>query len=396
MRVAHLTTVDSSLRFLLLAQLEAVIAQGGEAVGISAPGPFVADLEEAGVGHRALPSSTRGMNPMADLRAARQLWRLLRAEKFDVLHTHNPKPGLYGRVLGRLAGVPIVVHTTHGLYAAPDDGRLKRALVYALEAVASRFSDLELVQNPEDLALMARLRLVPPQRARLLGNGVDLARFDPERFGSGPRARLRHELGFGVDQVVVGAVGRLVAEKGYAELLDATARLSHDYGLMIVGPEDPEKADALPHDLVEAARARGVRFLGLRADVDELYSAMDVFVLPSHREGLPRAAIEAAAMGLPIVATDIRGCRQVVEHGVNGLLVPVGDVTALADAVGRLAADDALRTRMGEAGRTRAGAHFDEREVVRIVLEAYQELADRKARGGRARRRAPEPTRPPR
>lgn len=378
MKVAHLTTVDSTLRFLLLAQLKAVIAQGGEAVGISAPGPFVAELAEAGVGHRALPSSTRGMDPVADLKAAKELWKLLRAERFDVLHTHNPKPGLYGRVLGRLAGVPMIVHTTHGLYAAPDDHWLKRAVVYLLEAVACRFSDLELVQNPEDLALMTRLRLVRRGRARLLGNGVDLERFDPERFGAAHRTRLRRELGFTDDHIVVGTVGRLVAEKGYPELLEAAARLGDRYRLLVIGPGDPQKADALSTGLVQAARARGVRFLGLRADVDALYPVMDIFVLPSHREGFPRAAIEAAASGLPIVATDIRGCRQVVEHGVNGLLVPVGDPGSLVDAIRRLAQDQALRARMGRAGRERACERFDENGVVRVVLTAYQDVAGSK------------------
>lgn len=149
MKVAHLTTVDLSLRYLVFSQMLAVRDAGGEAIGISAPGPWVDELEAAGIRHIPLHSSTRGMDIPADLRAARQLWKILRRENLDVLHTHNPKPGLYGRVLGRLAGVPIVVNTVHDLYATPDDPLPKRALFYALEAFASRFSDAELVQNPE-------------------------------------------------------------------------------------------------------------------------------------------------------------------------------------------------------------------------------------------------------
>ena len=177
LKVAHLTTVDMSLRYLLLPQLLAVIDAGGESVGISAPGPWVPELEDLGIRHRALESSTRSFSVLADLRAARELWRVLREERPDVLHTHNPKPGLYGRVVGRLARVPIVVNTVHGLYATPDDPWAKRTLVYGLEALAARWSDAELVQNPEDLALLRRLRISP--KAQLLGNGVDLVRFDP-------------------------------------------------------------------------------------------------------------------------------------------------------------------------------------------------------------------------
>lgn len=387
MRVAHLTTVDTSLRYLLFPQLLAVVAEGGEAVGISAPGMWVGELTEAGVSHRPLPSSTRGMNPWSDLQAARELWRVLREEHFDVLHTHNPKPGLYGRVVGRLAGVPIVVHTTHGLFATTEDRWSKRALVYLAEAFASRFSDAELVQNPEDLDLMNRLRLVPRRRAALLGNGVDLGRFDPDGPAADRRAALRAELGAGPDQVVVGTVGRLVREKGYPELFDAAEQLGRRYLVVAIGQDDPDKADALSAQLIDQARSRGVCFLGMRADVEGLYAAMDVFVLASHREGLPRAAMEAAAMGLPAVVTDVRGCRQVVEHDVTGLLVPVRDPTALAGAVRRLGEDVGLRQRMGAAGRQRALRHFDERQVVAKVMATYGEVARRKGLEVPARRR---------
>ena len=376
MKVAHLTTVDMSLRYLLLPQLRAVVDAGGDAVGISAPGPWVAELEACGIRHRALASSTRSFAPLADLRAARELWRVLREERPDVLHTHNPKPGLYGRIVGRLTGVPIVVNTVHGLYAAPDDPLPKRALVYALEAVAARFSHAELVQNPEDLALLRRFRISP--KAQLLGNGVDLVRFDPARVSAAQRVALRAELGVRDDQVLIGTVGRLVREKGYPELFEAMRML--DAGLFVlvcVGGDDPEKADSLAPDLVDAARASGVRFLGHRDDVDDLLGAFDGFVLASHREGFPRAAMEAAAMGLPIVATDIRGCREVVEQDVNGALVPVRDPAAIAAALTRLA-DPQRRERYGRASRAIAATRFDERAVVQRVLAAYDAVARRK------------------
>lgn len=380
MKVAHLTTVDMSLRYLLLAQMRAVIDGGGEVIGISAPGPWVDELESLGIRHRALGSSTRSFDPLADLRAARELWQVLRDEAPDVLHTHNPKPGLYGRVVGRLAGVPIVVNTVHGLYAAPDDRWVKRMAVYTLEGVAARFSDAELVQNPEDLAQLHRWWISP--RAQLLGNGVDLARFDRARVPAGTRDALRSELGIRPGQVAVTTVGRLVREKGYPELLAAMRILDPDrFVLVCVGGDDSEKADALPHALVESARAHGVRVLGHRDDVVEILAASDVFVLASHREGFPRAAMEAAAMGLPIVATDVRGCREVVEQGVNGVLVPVRDPVAIASAVESFA-DEARRAAFGQASRARARAHFDERAVVEKVLATYARLARAKDLAG--------------
>jgi glycosyltransferase involved in cell wall biosynthesis len=374
--VAHLTTVDMSLRFLVLAQLRAVRDRGGRAIGISAPGPWVSELEAEGIEHFALRSSTRSMSVTSDARAARELWTIVRRERVDVLHTHNPKPGLYGRIVGRAARVTIVVNTVHGLYATEEDPFAKRALVYGLEGIAARCSDAELFQNPEDLALMQRLHCT--RRARLLGNGVDLERFDPARFSDRDRATLRAELGADDDTILVGAVGRLVAEKGYPELFDAMERLPDRFRLVVVGGVDPEKPDSLSPEVIDRARARGVQLLGHRDDVDRLYAAMDAFVLASHREGFPRAAMEASAMALPVVATDVRGCREVVDPGVTGALVPVRDPAGLADALRGLE-DPARRTQLGAAARARALRCFDEATVVDLVLHTYREIASRKS-----------------
>lgn len=371
MKIIHVTTTDMSLRFLLLAQLSAAVERGDEVIGVSAAGSHVPALEGCGMRHIALEGSTRSMNLLADLRAARHLWRIVRQERPDVLHTHNPKPGVYGRVVGRLAGVPAVVNTVHGLYATPSDPLPRRLVVYALEGAASRFSHAELVQNPEDLALLQRLRLVPRRKLRLLGNGVDLARFRPGVLGSRGRQELRAELGIRPEEVVIGTVGRLVYEKGYAELFAAAERLRPGARLVVIGPEDPEKADAVPRSVMEEAGRSGVLFLGHRDDVERFYAVFDVFALPSHREGYPRAAMEAAASGLPLVATDIRGCRQVVEHGKNGFLVPVRQPDALAEALARLTMSEGLRAQMGRQSRVRAEEQFDEGRIVATVMATY-------------------------
>jgi glycosyltransferase involved in cell wall biosynthesis len=313
-----------------------------------------------------------------DVRAAIELLRILRRERIDILHTHNPKPGFYGRILGGWAKVPIVVNTVHGLYATPEDSWPKRLLVYLLEAVASWFSDAELYQSSEDFDLIKRLPGFARRKAQFLGNGVDLSRFGPVGPPGHDRAAIRAMLGLGEGEIAVGTVGRLVAEKGYLELFAATRQLDSSYVVFVIGPNDPDKPDALTEASMAAARADGVHFLGMRTDVEDLYRALDIFVLPSHREGFPRSAMEAAATGLPVVASDIRGCREVVVDGVNGLLIPVGDATALAGAVIRLGSDPQLRMRMGEEGIARAKAYFDENVIVETVLNAYRGLARKK------------------
>ena len=150
LRVAHLTTVDMSLALLLGTELAVDVEAGHRVFGISAPGPYVDRVEALGVTHVPVRSLTRSWAPASDLAAFRQLVRTLRSLDLDVLHTHNPKTGVMGRVAGRLTGVPVVVNTCHGLWAGPEDTLAKRAFVYGLEALAARFSDFELFQNAED------------------------------------------------------------------------------------------------------------------------------------------------------------------------------------------------------------------------------------------------------
>ncbi|WP_431677591.1 glycosyltransferase family 4 protein [Kitasatospora sp. KL5] len=365
LRVAHLTTVDMSLQLLLATELTVDVEAGFETYGISAPGPYVPQLEAIGVRHEPLHSLTRSWQPRADAAAGRELLAVLRRIRPDVLHTHNPKTGVLGRILGRLAGVPVVVNTCHGLWAQAHDPSAKRAFVLGAEALAGRFSHAELYQNAEDRRTLARA--VPRHRSRVVGNGVDLTRFTEDR--SADRARLRAELGVSDGELLVGGVGRQVAEKGIREYAEAARALAGKARFVWIGPPDPDKPDAL------GGPESGVEFLGARSDMPELYAALDVFVLPSYREGFSRSAMEAAAGGLPMVLSDIRGCREIGTHGEHLLLAPPGDARALTTALDRLLTEPDLRTRLGTAARSRALAEFDQRAVARVSLETYAAVA---------------------
>jgi len=387
-RLVHVTTVDMSLVLLLGPQLRAFAEAGMEVVGVSAPGPYVSQLESWGIRHEPLQHATRSTAVGQDVMALVELWRLFRRLKPDIVHTHNPKPGLYGRVAARAAGVPGIVNTVHGLYASPEDRTARRALVYALERAASLCSEAELVQNPEDFRVLARLG-VPRHKLVLLGNGVDLQRFHPAADEQG-RRQAKADLGVDVDAVVVGTVARLVWQKGFHELFEAAERLRDTYPdvvFVVVGGSDADKADAISSaELAAAARRGRIVFAGSRDDMEHVYPGFDLFVLPSHREGFPRSAMEAAACGLPVVATDIRGCRQVVSHRQSGLLVPLRDPVRLAAAIEEIVRDPALRREMGSAGRRKAEAEFDDRIVVTKSLQTYERVL---ATTSSTRRRTP-------
>src|SRR5262245_61539821 len=254
-RLVHVTTTDISLVLLLGPQLAAFGDAGYEVIGVSAPGPYVARLEELGVQHVPLRNATRSVAPVKDLSALVELRGLFRGLRPDIVHTHNPKPGVYGRIAARMAGVPNVVNTVHGLYAQPGDAWARRTVVYGLERVAAKCSDAELLQNVEDLPVLRRLG-IPGEKLHLLGNGIDLERFDPAAVEPGSREALRREWNLDDDAVVCGVVGRLVWEKGYREVFEA-ARLLRDRApalhFVIVGPTDDAKGNALTAADMDAA-----------------------------------------------------------------------------------------------------------------------------------------------
>lgn len=364
-----------SLALLLATELQVDLEQGHEVWGISSPGPYVERVERLGVTHVPVRSFTRSWSLISDMKAFVELYRTIKRLKLDVLHTHTPKAGVMGRIAGRLAGVPVVVNTCHGLWARPEDRLIKRAFVYGLEAVAIRFSDYELFQNAEDARTLRRV--LKPGRWQVVGNGVDLDRFqfDPEG-----RRRVRAELGVADDELLVGTIGRRVREKGLAEYAEAAHQLRNKATFIWVGPADDTDAAAhAPHE-------NAVRFVGERTDMPAVYSALDVFVLASYREGFSRASMEAAACGRPLVLTDIRGCREIGTHEEHLLLVQPQSGESLAAGIDRLLGDDDLRARLGAAARERALTTFDQRRVAQASLDSYASVI-------RIRLPNPEPTR---
>ena len=371
--MAHLTTIDMSLALLLGTELAEDVVAGHKSFGISAPGPYVERVEALGVTHVPIAHLTRSWNLRSDLAAFVELFRTIRRLRLDVLHTHNPKTGVMGRIAGRLAGVPVVVNTCHGLWAKPEDPWRKRTFVYGAEALAIRFSDFEFFQNAEDARTLRRF--LKRGRWQVVGNGVDLERFQPDPEG---RVRVRAEWGVADDEVVVGTIGRRVREKGLAEFAEAAHRLGGRARFVWVGPEDDtDTATQVPHE-------DAIRFVGERTDMPAVYSALDIFVLASYREGFSRASMEAAACGRPMVLSDIRGCREIGTDGEHLLLVAPRDPGALAAGITRLLDDIPLRARLALAVHTRASATFDQRKIAQISLGTYGEVLARRKPAGEA------------
>ncbi|MEX0834400.1 MAG: glycosyltransferase family 4 protein [Actinomycetota bacterium] len=373
----HVTTVDLSLRVLLSYQLRRFAEEGFDVYGASAPGPYVEQLAAEGIRHLPVNHLSRSWSPIKDARALRELRNLFAVLRPDIVHTHNPKSGVLGRVAARRARVPAVVNTVHGLYAGPQLPAAKRWIADRAERSAARYSDHELFQSEQDYEFAVRTHMVPASRATLLGNGVELRRFDPSAVSPVAIAELRAGWGAEDGIKVVGTVGRLVKEKGYSEFFECARIIRErrdDVTFVAVGPQEPSKSDRLSQEDLEHARRAGVVIHGEGRDMPAIQAAFDIFVLASHREGVPRSAIEASAMGKPVVTTNIRGAREVVVDGVTGVLVPPRESQALARVVGKLVEDEALSRRLGEAGRERAAERFDEDQVIERTLSVYRGL----------------------
>jgi glycosyltransferase involved in cell wall biosynthesis len=390
LKIAQVATVDLSVRFLLIDHLQKLQELGHDLTAICSPGKWVEDVRSRGIRVLTIPMQ-RELSPAQDLSSLLALRRCFGEERFDVVHTHTPKAGLLGPVAARLAGVPVIVHTIHGLLFHDQMPASRRALFWLPEKWTATFATHELSQSREDVEVAIRTHVSSRSKIEYLGNGIDVEHFDGATHVD--RASFTNGA-IGTNDFVVGCVGRLVYDKGFRELFEAAEMLVPRFPnlkFVVVGPEESDQNDAIePHRLADLKRRGIVHFLGWRDDTRSCYAMMDAFALPSHREGVPRACMEAAAMKLPVVASNIRGCREIVLDGESGILVPVRSASGLAEAVTRLMEDPNLRRKMGERGREHICTNFDYRQVLERLGNFYDGIEE-KLRGRSRAQAAGEP-----
>jgi glycosyltransferase involved in cell wall biosynthesis len=363
LKIVEVTNVDFSLLHFLLPLMRAMRARGHEVIGVCAEGPLLEGPRAEGF-RIVVPRLERTASPLAHWRAFRDLVRFFRAERPDMVHAHMPISGFLARMAAWWVGVPRIAYTGHGFWFNFPGSWPRAAAGFAMEWVAARVTGTFLTVSEAETRDARRLHI--HARAMAVGNGRDPGRFHPDMA---TRQRIRTELSVAEGQMVVLAVSRLVWHKGYPELA-AAMREVPDATLWVAGERlVSDRGPDMEALLSGAALGNRLHLLGYREDIPALMAAADMFVLPSRFEGLPMSVIEAMLTGLPVVACDVRGPAEQVVNDVTGLLVPVGDATALAAALRRLTADAGLRTRMGAAGRARALERYDEAKVLARTLE---------------------------
>lgn len=374
-KTVHISPASISLNILLKDRLKIISEHGFEIIGFSTNDKDGKEFQSGGF--KFIPSQhlTRQFSITKDIRFFFECYKIFKREKPDIVNTYGPKPGLYARIAAGLAGVPIIIHTSWGLFFSEKSHWTKKWLIIALEKFSALFCDYVFSVNKDDYNLMKKYRFKGSKQTGYLGNGTDIIKkFNPNLYNKVEKK----------DKIVIGSVGRLTKAKGFMELFHAAKEIKKKYPnviFSIVGIADNNRNGGISYDFLSGLIKTGVIELHPPKPNYEMplfYSSIDIMILPSHREGFPRSLVEAAAMGKPIITTDTRGCREAVENGYNGLMVPISDVKALTKAIEKLIINHELRKKMGTNSRIKAEKEFDEIALINKILFIYNCLISNK------------------
>jgi glycosyltransferase involved in cell wall biosynthesis len=374
-KVLVVVAVDVTAWVYLRIWLKALQTDGCEVHVACSYGNYRENLASEGFTLHEIPFR-RVFNPFAHIRPLLMLYRLMRQIPFDAVNTHTPVAAAVGRLAAWAARVPVRVNTVHGFYFHDRMARLPRAVCLALEWLLGQITTFSLFVSEEDRLTSLRYRIARNDGMTIY-NGINLDRFRPPR----DTEREQEKTGLGIDpqRLVIGITARIVREKGYFEFVamaEEITALGHDVFFLVVGDTLPSDRGRVGEDIRKRVRRSGMesrfRFVGFTNEVARLLRAMDIFVLPTYREGFPVSVLEAMGTGLPVVTTDIRGCREAVVHGTTGLLVPPGNVHCLTVALQQLLKDPTLMSKMGAAGRARVVESFDEKQIAKRFVEGIR------------------------
>jgi len=382
MKILHVCAVGLTIKHLLLPQIDYFLSQNLSVEVACSPGKEVKELQKQGYVIHPIQIERR-IAPISILASIYQLKKLIQQHQYDLIHLHTPIAAVIGRIAAKLAGVNRIVYTAHGFPFHDQSSPSQYNFYFAVEKISALFTDLILSQNYEDIATAQKSGLCPPEKICYLGNGVDIERFNRDRLDSNHQIKLRKSLGIpDTANLIIGTIGRLTRKKGSGYLIEAAAKLIPQFPnlhILVIGGQLGTDPEPFQTELVERIRTleieNHVTLTGYREDTPELLGLLDIFTLPTFtHEGLPRSILEAMSMALPVVATDIRGCREAVVHGKTGLIVPPQNSESLAEALEKLLSDTSSQQVFGQAGRQRVEAEYDERFVFQRLAECYREL----------------------
>lgn len=379
MKLIRITTVPISLEKLLENQLK-YMSEFYEVIAVSSDKE---KLEKFGIKEDIRTyhlEMTRQITPLKDLKALWKLYRFLRKEKPFIIHTHTPKAGVVGMLAAKMAGVPHRLHTVAGLPLLEAIGN-KRKLLNFVEWMTYRCAT-HIYPNSKGLEeIIINEKFCSPEKLKVLGNGssngINTSFFDPNRFGFEEKETLKKELGITDEDFLFIFVGRLVGDKGINELVDAFKTASREINnikLLLVGPFESNLDPLLTETLEEIESNKNIITTGHQNDVRGYLAISDVLVFPSYREGFPNVVMQAGAMGIPCIVTNINGCNEIILEGENGMIIPVKDKNAIYNAMMEMIENENLRIRLQRNARNMIVSRYEQNIIWDMILAEYKNL----------------------
>lgn len=381
-KLIRITTVPQSLASLLNGQLQYMRENDFDVLGVSSPGEPLRKVEEQqGVRTREIPM-TRTISPCDDLKALWQFYRLCKQEKPTIVHSHTPKAGIIGMLGARLAGVPIRLHTVAGLPLTVATGK-KRKLLEFVEKLTYRCATKVFPNSVEQSQFILEQGFASKAKLKVIGygssNGIDTAHFDPIKVSETTKTSLRQELGIAPEDVMFLFVGRVVSDKGVNELVEAFEKLPVNHQnskahLVIVGNREDHLNPLHPETEKNIAANDYIHAVGYKTNVIDYFATADVLTFPSYREGFPNVVMQAAAMQLNAIVSDINGCNEIITNGENGWIVPSKNVEQLQECMHWCLTHPEESKKMGQKSRKLMQEKYERKFVWEELLKEYKRL----------------------
>ena len=383
-KLIRITTVPLSLKVLLKGQLRFMASNGFDVKGVSSEGEELREVHEnEGIAVEAITMS-RKITPFQDLKSLWEMWNFLIKEKPQIVHTHTPKAGIIGMLAARLAGVPHRLHTVAGLPLMEATG-VKRKILNFVEKLTYS-SATRVYPNSKGLYdFILQNNFTQSNKLKIIANGssngIDTTFFSPAQVTETERVTLREKLNIQPDNFVFVFVGRIVSDKGINEMIKAFSELQAAENnepagikLLLVGGLENDLDPLNPETLAEINQNKDIISVGFQQDVRSFFAIADALVFPSYREGFPNVVMQAGAMGLPSIVSDINGCNEIIIEGENGLIIPSKNVEKLKEKMLTLAKDKNLYTKLKGNSRRMIENRYEQSVVWNALLEEYEGL----------------------
>ncbi|WP_031428708.1 glycosyltransferase family 4 protein [Flavimarina sp. Hel_I_48] len=378
-KLIRITTVSGSLWILLKGQLR-FMNQFYHVIGIAGAKENMQKVRDnEGIDTIDL-EMTRVITPVQDLSSLFKLYKVLKREKPFIVHTHTPKAGIVGMMAAKMAGVKHRLHTVAGLPLVEATGT-KRTILNQVERLTYACAT-KVYPNSKGLEdIILEHKFTKPEKLKVLANGssngINTSIFSPDVSTTEEKEQLKNKLGIKPNDLILVFVGRIVRDKGINELMEAFHKLSKKYDhlkLLMVGPYEKDLDPISPEAEEEIATNKAIISLGWQDDVRPFFAVSDVLVFPSYREGFPNVVLQAGAMSLASIVSDINGCNEIIEEGINGTIIPVKDASAIEAAIEKMIENPEITTQMKNVARERIVRLFDQKKVWEAILQEYKNL----------------------